>query len=56
MQQLTIPMQAYHSYVDLITNSSSVVYVMARPSAVDQIHEMVDNILVAGNSDVRPLV
>lgn len=53
MQQLSIPMNSYHSYVDLITNSSSVVYVMARPNAVDQIHEMVDNILAAGNSEVR---
>lgn len=43
----------FHSMVDLITNSSSVVYVTANADAVDRIHELVDALLAIGGSELK---
>lgn len=40
----------YHSFVDLITNSSSVVYVNATESTVQAIKDVVNSILKLSNS------
>jgi hypothetical protein len=42
-----------HSVVDLITNSSSEIYVVSDRATVDAVRKMVDAVLVAGGSTKR---
>lgn len=42
-----------HSFVDLITNSSSVVYISAHKSSIDTLHELVDSILAIDKSSLK---
>ena len=50
MTTLTIPI---HSFVDLITNSSSEIYVAANASTVKAVKALVDNILAVGGSTLK---
>lgn len=50
MSPVLIPI---HSFVDLITNSSTEIYVSANDKTVGTIREVVDNILVAGGSALK---
>jgi hypothetical protein len=45
--KLTIP---FHSFVDVITNSSTQIYVKAGDNTIKALKELVDNILKSGNS------
>lgn len=45
--QLIIP---FHSFVDLITNSSTEIYILASESTIKFIKQLVDNILTEGGS------
>ena len=47
MTTLRIPL---HSFVDLITNSSSEIFVSATSSTVDVINKLIDSLLLAGGS------
>jgi hypothetical protein len=49
IEKLTIPM---HSFVDLITNSSTEIYIQASEKTIESIKALVNNILKLGNSDV----
>ncbi len=40
--RLTIP---YHSIVDVITNSSTVIYTLASATAVDMVEELINEVL-----------
>jgi len=40
-----------HSFVDLITNSSTEIYIEATEKTIQSIKEIIDNILLLGNSD-----
>jgi len=50
MKKLIVPI---HSVVDVITNSSTQIYVQFRESSIATIKELIDNILLIGNSDLK---
>lgn len=49
-KKYTIPM---HSFVDLITNSSTEIYIEATDKTIESIKALVDNILKLGGSDLK---
>jgi len=49
-EKYTIPM---HSFVDLITNSSTEIYIEASDKTIESIKALVDNILKLGGSDLK---
>ena len=42
-----------HSFIDIITNSSSEIYVQASSRTIDSVHKLVNAILSMGNSQVK---
>ena len=43
----------YHSFIDLITNSSTQVYVSVRERAIATLHELVNNVLALDESTLK---